>query len=347
MKYNTLGRTDVKVSDLCLGSMTWGTGTPEAEGHDQIDMALDHGINFIDSAEMYPVLPTSKETQGDSERVLGTWLKKTGRRDDVVIATKVSGAGFPYIRNGSVPTGKAVKEAVEGNLERLQTDYIDVYQLHWPARKHYHFRNYWNFQPETQPREETKEHMLDILSAMTDLIKEGKIRACGLSNETAWGVGQWARIAEENNLPHMATIQNEYSLLCRIYDMDLAEASHQEQIDLICYSPLATGLLTGKYDGGKIPEGSRASISGDLNGRLTEHALAATTAYQQVADKHGLSLVQLSLAFCTSRPFMGSVIFGARAPGQLEEILKAKDVVLSDEALTDINAVHRDHPMPF
>ncbi|MEM7242896.1 MAG: aldo/keto reductase [Pseudomonadota bacterium] len=347
MDYRTLGTSDLNVSHLCLGSMTWGTQNTEAEGHAQIDLALDHGVNFIDTAEMYPVNPTSAETQGDSERILGTWIEKSGRRKDIVLATKICGAGYGVVRGGAPISSKTLAEAVDGSLQRLKTDYIDLYQLHWPNRGSFQFRQYWNYDPSHQVKEDNIAHMEDVLGAMGDLVKAGKIRHIGLSNESAWGVTQWCRVAEENNLPRMVTIQNEYSLMYRLGDTDLAEACHNEKVDMICYSPLVTGMITGKYLDGQVPAKSRGELSPGLFGRLAPRSDAAVRAYMEVAEEHGLDIVHLALAFAASRPFMGSVIFGARADGQLERILDAHDVTLSKEVFRDIDKAHRAHPMPF
>ena len=298
MKYNDLGRTGLKVSELCLGSMTWGTQNPEAEGHQQIDFALEHGINFIDTAEMYPTTPLSAETQGDTESIIGTWFAKTGRREDVILATKVSGSGYRHVRSGAPISPDTINTAIDCSLKRLQTDYIDLYQLHWPNRGSYHFRQSWGFDATGQDTAETLEHMREVLETLEVLVKAGKVRHVGLSNESAWGTAKFLQIAEANNLPRMASIQNEYSLLCRIFDLDLAELSHHEDVGLLSFSPLACGMLTGKYRNGAIPEGSRASINDGLGGRFKPNAMAAVEAYAGVAEKHGLDFTQMALAFC-------------------------------------------------
>ncbi|SMR71443.1 Predicted oxidoreductase [Aliiroseovarius halocynthiae] len=352
MRMNTLANGALEVSALCLGSMTWGsTNTPE-EGHDQIDMFLDHGGNFIDTAEMYPVNPILAERCGASEATIGGWLAKTGRRDDVVIATKVSGDNPGWKRNGKGYDGTNLFQAVEESLAKLNTDYIDVYQTHWPLRGSYAFRQNWTFDPSGQNRDEVEAHMRDVLEAMADLVKGGKVRHFALSNESAWGTAQWLRIAREMGAPEVVSVQNEYSLMHRLADTDLAELCMNEGVRILSYSPLATGLLTGKYQNGAVPAGSRLEIAAkngypDLGGRITDQAFPAVGAYQAVADKHGLDLVQMSLAFVVSRPFMGSTIFGASSIQQLARILDGKDLVLSDEVLADIDAAHRAHPMPF
>ena len=349
MKYKKLGRTDIEVSELCLGSMTWGTQNSEAEGHGQIDIALNHGVNFIDTAEMYPTTPLSQDTQGRTEEIIGSWIAKTGRREDVVVATKVTGSGSSAVRgrDGADISPATIREAVEGSLKRLQTDYIDLYQFHWPNRGSYHFRKYWKFDPSGQDRNKTRDDITECLQTVGELVKEGKIRSFGTSNESCWGVSQFLEISEAEGLPRMASIQNEYSLLCRIYDLDLAELSINEDVGLLAYSPLAAGILTGKYQGNITPEGSRRTFSDNLGGRLTEYAYPAVDAYLAVAKKHDLDPSQMALAFCMTRPFMTSVIFGATSNEQLENSLKSADLSLSTEVMDDIQTVHRTHPMPI
>ena len=353
MKQNELGRTGIKVSELCLGSMTWGTQNTEAEGHEQIDYSLDHGINFIDTAEMYPTTPLSKETQGDTERVIGTWVANNkARRDNVVIATKVSGAGFAHVRDGAPISKATIDEALHNSLTSLQTDYVDLYQLHWPNRGSYHFRKSWTFDPTQQSKQETLDHMQEVLETLDGYVKAGKVRAIGLSNESAWGSAQWLRLSEEKDLPRMASIQNEYSLLCRYFDLDLAELCHNEDFGLLSYSPLAAGLLTGKYadyaEGSERPKGSRAEVSNDtLAGRWTSNAHSAIAAYHNVAKKHGIDPTQMALAWCLTRPFMTSVIFGATTMEQLKNSIKAADLQLDDEVMKDISDVYRNYPVPF
>ena len=347
MKMNQLGRTGIEVSAFCLGSMTWGTQTTEAEGHAQIDRALDAGINFIDTAEMYPVNPISAETSGRTEAIIGTWLARTGRRDEVVLATKISGAGNRAVRDGAPISGAGIRAAVEGSLRRLQTDYIDLYQLHWPNRGSYMFRQNWDYDPSQQDRADTLTHMQEVLEALQAEVQRGTIRAVGLSNESAWGSSEWLRLAELGQGPRMATIQNEYSLMCRLFDTDLAELSVNEDLGLLAFSPLAAGLLSGKYQDGAIPAGSRMSIVDNLGGRKGPRAFEAVAAYLDVAARHGLDPVQMALAWCLIRPFMASVIFGATTQVQLEHALGAADLVLSEEVLRDLNAVHRAHPMPY
>ena len=347
MQKRKLGSSDLQVTDLCLGSMTWGTQNTAEEGHDQIDMALDAGINFIDTAEMYPVNPISAETIGRTEQIIGQWFERDSRRKDVVLATKHSGAGVEYVRAGAGISSGSIGETIEGSLRRLKTDYIDLYQFHWPNRGSYMFRKNWNYDPTDQNRAETIAHMEDALGALQQEVKRGTIRAFGLSNESAWGMAQWAAVADRVGGPRPVTVQNEYSLMCRLADTDVAEACINEQIDMLAFSPLAAGLLTGKYQGGAVPEGSRMSLNGDLGGRKTDRAFAAVDAYLGVAQAHGLDPVHMALAWCRARPFMGSVIFGATSLEQLGRALGAAEVTLRAEVTTELDTVHKAHPMPY
>jgi aryl-alcohol dehydrogenase-like predicted oxidoreductase len=348
MQKKEMGRTGVMVTDMCLGTMTFGTQTTEAEGHRQIEMALDHGLNFMDTAEMYPVNPVAKETIGRTEEIIGNWIAANpGRRDEFVLATKHSGAGLMAVRDGAPITAESIPTTVEGSLKRLKTDCIDLYQFHWPNRGSYMFRKNWAFEPSLQNRAETLANIEDTLGALQREVDKGNIRHFGLSNESAWGTTQWVNAADRLDLPRVATIQNEYSLLCRMYDTDLAEVSVNEDVGLICYSPLAAGLLTGKYQNGVVPAGSRMDINGDLGGRKGERAFAAVDAYAALAAEHGLDLTNMSLAWARQRPFMCSVIFGATTEAQLQHILEGKDLVLSDEVMTAIDRIHKQHPMPF
>ena len=347
MQMNKLAGGKLEVSALCLGSMLWGSTNTEAEGHAQIDMSLDHGINFIDTAEMYPVNPIKAEACGRSEEVIGSWIAKSGRRSDVVVATKVSGDNPGWKRGGKGYTGAIIHEAVDDSLTKLNTDYIDLYQTHWPIRGSYAFRQNWTFDPSGQNRDEVEAHMRDVLSAMIDVVKAGKVRHFGLSNESAWGTAQWLRIARDMGAPEVISVQNEYSLMNRLADTDLAELCMNEDVCILSYSPLATGLLTGKYQGNAVPKGSRLDLSPGLGGRCTPRAFDAVDAYLAVAKKHGLDPVHLALAFSVSRPFMGSTIFGASSMEQLTRVLDGKDLTLSAEVLKDIDLTHRAHPMPF
>jgi aryl-alcohol dehydrogenase-like predicted oxidoreductase len=348
MKMNPMGRTGVMVSELCLGTMTFGTQTSETEGHAQMDCALGNGINFVDTAEMYPANPISRETIGRTEEILGTWnAKNRSRRADYVLATKHSGEGLRHVRDGAPISAKTIPKTIEGSLRRLETDYIDLYQFHWPNRGSYMFRKNWDYNPTYQNKTATIANMEECLEALQKQVDKGNIKYFGLSNETAWGTAQWLRISEDRSLPRAVTIQNEYSLLCRLYDTDLAELSAYEDIGLITYSPLAAGLLTGKYQNNAVPRGSRKSISSELAGRATDRVWAVIEAYLKIAAKHDIDIVHMSLAWCLTRPFICSAIFGASRHEQLEHILKTRNIELSDECLDDIAKVHKANPMPY
>lgn len=342
MKMHRLGRTDVEVSEICLGTMTWGLQNSEAEGHEQMDYALAQGINFIDTAEMYAV-PPSAETFGKTETIIGTWFEARQNRDKVILASKVAGGGRPWVRGGRGIDGAGVREAIEGSLRRLKTDYIDLYQVHWPRRGHYHFEGSWDYNPFTQNREEVVPNILEVLEVMGELVKEGKIRYFGLSNETAWGTMQYLKFAEQHGLPRVQSIQNEYNFLRRYYDLDLAELAYHEDIGLLAYSPLASGAISGKYLGGVLPPGTRGAIAGSAyrNNRLTEPAIRA---YIALAQKHGLDVNQMAIAFCLTKPFMTSVIIGATSMAQLKVDIAAADLTLSDEVLAGIQEIFMQYP---
>ena len=347
MRRTQLGRTGIEVSEYCLGTMTFGTNTDEAEGFRQLDASLDYGIDFLDTAEMYPVNPVRKETVGDTEAIIGRWVAKTGRRSEYVIATKCAGENTSFVREGELVDGKIIRAACEASLKRLQTDYIDLYQLHWPNRGSYHFRQIWTFDPSKQDRAAVIQNMEDVMGALKDLVDEGKIRAFGLSNESAWGTGAWLAAGERTGGPRIAAIQNEYSYLCRIpYDADMAELGHHEDVTLLAFSPLATGFVTGKYLDGALPEGSRHQIAGG-SPRMSPRMDGAVRAHLEVAQKHGIDPVHMAMAFCLQRPFPCIPIFGATSMAQLEHIAAGRDVVLSSDLLDDLDAAHRAHPMPF
>jgi len=337
MKTRKLGRTGVDVTEICLGTMTWGRQNTEADGHEQMDYAVAQGINFFDTAEMYAV-PPDATTYGKTEEIIGTWFRKSGRRQDIILASKVAGGGRPWIRGGRGIDGPSVREAVEGSLRRLQTDYIDLYQIHWPRRGHYHWEGSWTYNPYTQDKDEVLPNILEVLQEMGKLVKEGKIRWFGLSNETAWGTMQYLKLSAELGLPRVQSIQNEYNFLRRYYDLDLAELAHHEDVGLLAYSPLAAGALSGKYLDGKLPPGSRGAISGG-NYRSNEITEPAIRAYMALADKHGLDVNQMAIAFCLTKPFMTSVIIGATTMDQLRTDIAAADVTLSPEVLDGIQQI--------
>jgi aryl-alcohol dehydrogenase-like predicted oxidoreductase len=346
MLYNKLGQTDINVSSICLGSMTWGLQNTEAEGHEQMDYALDQGVNFFDTAEMYAV-PPSADTYGKTESIIGTWFAKTGNRDKVVLASKITGPALPWIRGGNSKIDrKNILEALDASLKRLQTDYIDLYQLHWPNRGSYHFGQQWNYTPKVNKAKE-EENFIEVLETMQEQIKAGKIRNVGLSNETAWGTMKWLRTSEEHGLPRMASIQNEYSLLCRHFDTDLHEIAVAEECGLLAWSPLACGMLSGKYLDGARPKGARWNFEQRNIHRDTEAANEAVRAYIDVAKKHDLDVCQMALAFVNSRPHVTSNIIGATSMEQLKNNVSSIDLTLSTECLKDIESVYRKFPMVF
>lgn len=347
MKQLPLGRTNIMVSEWCLGTMTFPNHTPMEDAHRQIDMSLDAGINFVDTAEMYPVNPVTAETAGDSEACIGEWFARTGRRDEVVLATKVAGDNGGAVRGGKGYDGPVVREAIDASLKRLKTDYIDLYQLHWPMRGSYMFRNNWTYDPSGQNRQQTLDHMADVLGALGEAVKAGKVRAIGLSNESAWGTTRWIDVAAQVGAPRMASVQNEYSLLCRLFDTDMAEVSVNEDVTLLSFSPLACGLLTGKYQNGALPAGSRMAINGDLGGRKQPRTFEVTQKYLDLAARDGLDPVHMAMAWQRTRPFPVSAIFGATTSAQLERILAGRDLVLSPELVAEIDRTHRANPFPY
>ncbi len=347
MKMNRLGKTDLQVSELCLGTMTFGNQTKEPDAHRQIEMSLDAGINFMDAAEMYPVNPIAKETIGLTEEILGNWFAKTGRRNEWIVATKHSGEGLQYVRDGAPISSETVPLAVESSLKRLKTDHIDLYQLHWPNRGSYMFRQNWTFDPTKQDRTSTLQNMADVLGALGREVEKGRIRHIGLSNESAWGTMMWLQVAQSIAGPRMETIQNEYSLMCRLADTDLAEVMIHEEVSLLPFSPLATGLLTGKYQNGAVPEASRMTLNETLGGRVTPRAFDAVAAYTKVAEEAGLDLALMALAWSARRSFVASSIFGATNSEQLAHLLKATNVTLSDDVLRALDETHKHHPMPY
>ena len=344
MKYTTLPNTDTKVSKICLGTMTWGKQNTEADGHEQMDFALDAGVNFFDTAELYSV-PATPETYGATEKIIGTWLKKTGNRDKVVLASKIAGGGdyTAHIRKGGLNRENII-DAIHKSLKRLQTDYIDLYQLHWPNRGVNVFgtRDF-----PTKTANQDAENHLEILETLQDFIKQGKIKHIGLSNETPWGTMKYMQAATTHNLPKPVTVQNSYSIIHRGYEVGMSEVSLRENIGLLAYSPLAQGVLSGKYLDGNKPEGARGTLFPRFIARyMGEGSLEAVSRYENIAKKNGISLTEMSLAFVNQLPFVTSNIIGATKMNQLKENINSINIELSDEVLNEINSVHAAIPNP-
>lgn len=345
MIYKTLGNTTINVSRLCLGTMTWGYQNTEQEAHEQLDYALSHGINFIDTAEMYAV-PPSKDTYGITETYIGSYFKKNpAAREKVILATKIAGPGMNYVRDGEGYTAKNIVQAVEDSLTRLQTDYIDLYQLHWTQRMIPRF-GVLNFQESWLNQEDRLQDTLGVLGA---LIKKGLIREIGLSNENSWGVMHCLRLHERDaQIPRVQSVQNVYSLVSRVADIELIEVLAREQVSLLPYSPLAGGLLTGKYQNEQRPEGSRFSTWGAE--RMTRYVNSRTdqaiSSYFTLAHEHTISLTQLALAFVNNRLVVASNIIGATTMDQLKECIDSDDIVLTQEILQSINRIHQANPNP-
>ena len=345
MQYRKLGRTGLDVSVICLGTMTWGRQNTESDGHAQMDYALSRGVNFFDTAEMYAV-PPNPQTYGKTEEIIGTWFAARKNRDKIILASKIAGPGLRWIRDGGNKIDRAnILKAVESSLKRLRTDYIDLYQLHWPNRGSYHFRDNWGYDPQFDARAVT-DNFLEVLETLDELVKSGKIRHAGLSNETAWGVMKYLRLSDEKNLPRMVSIQNEYSLLHRLFEPELHEVALAENIGLLAWSPLATGMLSGKYLDGTRPKGSRWTLLSSIE-RDTPQAQDAVRAYMAVAKKHGLDVCQMALAFVNARPFVTANIIGATTLGQLKINIDSIDLKLSPAVLADIDAVYRECPVPY
>ncbi len=344
-----MGRTDMDITRLCLGTMTYGVQTSEEDAFAQMDMAVEAGINCFDTAELYPVLPISKETQGESERIIGRWLKERDARDDVLIFSKVAGKGNHSTKDGQEIDGKDIHRAIERSLKNLQTDCIDLYQLHWPNRGSYNFRQLWNYHVDPSNTNEVVDNLLETIETLDALQKEGKIKAYGVSNDTAWGVMKMLALSEQNGLIRMASAQQEYSLLNRIFEPDMQEVSLREDVSLLTYSSLAGGLLTGKYgrNGEIIPEGSRRSIEGDVFGRVRPQIWDIVAQYLDIAAEAGIDPVHFAYRFCLSQNFVASVIIGASNKDQLKTILADDYEPLPQEVMDKISAVRRDYPIPF
>ncbi len=342
MQYNKLPHSTLEVSKICLGTMTFGEQNTEQEAFSQLDYALERGVNFIDTAEMYPV-PPKANTQGLTEQYIGNWLAKSGKREKIVLATKVAGPrNVPYIRENMSLDRKNIHLAIDDSLKRLQTDYVDLYQLHWPQRQTNCFGqlNY----PYPDAQEEVT--LIETLEALAELIKAGKVRYIGVSNETPWGVMTLLRLAEKHELPRIVSIQNPYNLLNRSFEVGLSEISHYEGVQLLAYSPLAFGCLSGKYLNGARPEGARCSLFERFVRYFTPQGEQATQAYVDLARQHGLDPAQMALAFVNQRPFVASNIIGATNLEQLKSNIDSLDVVLTDELLQGIQEIGTTYSNP-
>ena len=343
MKYTLLPGTDVKISQICLGTMTFGQQNSEADGHSQIDLALDKGINFIDTAEMYAV-PAREKTYGSTEEIIGSWLKKSGKRNEVVLATKIAGPnrGLAHVREDLSFNDATIRLSVEKSLQRLQTDHIDLYQLHWPERN----VNYFGQRGFKIKEESWEDNIQQVLETLKDLIDEGKIKHFGLSNETPWGLMRFLEESRKHDLPKIVTTQNPYSLLNRSFEVGLAEVCHRENVGLLAYSPLAFGVLSGKFLTGEAHPDARINLFPNFSRYNSENTRKASALYNEIAKDNNLTLTEMSLAFIRQQQFVASTIIGATTLEQLEENINTVDVVLSDEILMQIEKVQDLVPDP-
>ncbi|MEA3404840.1 MAG: NADP(H)-dependent aldo-keto reductase [Pseudomonadota bacterium] len=346
MIYNQLGHSDIEISRICLGTMTWGEQNTQAEAFAQMDYALSQGVNFWDTAELYSV-PPNPETYGRTEEMIGQWFKQHGKRNQVVLASKIAGPSdfTTHIREGKSRFNRQqIHQALEGSLKRLQTDYLDLYQLHWPERQTNYFGQLGFTAPEFDTPEMTE--FEETLEVLTELVKEGKIRQIGLSNETAWGTMKFLQLAESKGLQKIVSVQNPYSLLNRSYEVGLAEIAFQEKIGLLAYSPLGFGVLSGKYLNGQTPQDARITLYPHYDRYSNPNAVAATQAYANLAKNHNLTPTQLALAFVNSRPFVDANIIGATTLEQLKENIDSIEINLSEEILLAVEAIHAQYTIP-
>ena len=343
MKYTTLPGTDIKVSKICLGTMTFGNQNTESEGFDQMDLALEKGVNFFDTAELYPV-PANAKTQGETERIMGNWFHKTGNRSKIILATKAAGPGAytAHIRDNISFNKKNITEALDNSLKRLQTDYVDLYQLHWPERMTNFFgqRGYFH-----NPKDPWVENFEEALETLDELIKAGKIRQIGISNEAPWGLMRYLELSKKG-LPKTITIQNPYSLLTRVFEIGNSEICLRENVGLLAYSPLGFGRLTGKYRGGHNLDKARLTVFPNMARYNSDQSIEATERYYQIAQNYGISLTQMALAFVNQQPFLTSNIIGATNLDQLQENIGSIELSLSKELFKEIEAVHSQIPNP-
>lgn len=345
MQYRKLGDSDLDISVICLGTMTWGQQNSSKQAFEQMDYALAQGVNFFDTAELYAI-PPKAETYGRTEQIIGEWLKARGTRDQIVLASKIAGPGedwIPHIRGGKTRFNKDdIPLALDASLKRLQTDHLDLYQLHWPQRE----TNFFGKLGFESAADEDITPILETLEALAEQVKAGKIRHIGLSNETPWGVMQFLHYAELAGLPRIVSVQNPYCLLNRTYEIGLAEVSWREHAGLLAYSPLGFGVLSGKYLNGAQPEGARISLFPDYTRYSSPAAVAATEGYVTLANNHGLDPAQMALAYVNSRPFLSSTIIGATTMAQLRSNVASIDLHLSDEVLSAIEGIHQVHANP-
>ncbi|GAA5647123.1 MULTISPECIES: NADP(H)-dependent aldo-keto reductase [Vibrio] len=342
MQYTKLPHSTLEISKICLGTMTFGEQNTQAEASSQLDCALERGVNFIDTAEMYPV-PPKAETQGRTEEFIGNWLEKSGKREKIVLATKVAGPrNVPYIRDHMSLDRRNIHQAIDDSLRRLKTDYVDLYQLHWPQRQ----TNCFGQLNYPHPDSQDEVTLIETLEALSDLVKAGKVRYIGVSNETPWGVMTLLRLAEKHELPRIVSIQNPYNLLNRSFEVGLSEISHFEGVQLLAYSPLAFGCLSGKYLNGARPEGARCTLFERFVRYFTPQGVKATQAYVDLAREHGLDPAQMALAFVNQRPFVAANIIGATNLEQLKSNIDSIEVELTQELLEGIQQIGTTYSNP-
>ena len=343
MKFKKLGTTDLDVSLICLGTMTWGTQNTEKDAFEQMDYSLESGINFFDTAELYSVPPNS-ESYGKTETMIGNWFEKRKNREKIILATKVAGPGCNWIRGGGNNFDeKSIGEAINGSLKRLKTDYIDLYQLHWPERS----TNFFGRRDYTLDSEEGNWNSFEsVLKALEKFIKSGKIRYIGMSNETPYGLSKYIELSKNKNLPRMMSVQNPYNLVNRTYEIGMSEISIREKCGLLVYYPLATGALSGKYRNGQMPKNSRQALFKGWERHLNPLAMNAYEEYFKLAKEYQMTMAQLAQAFVNSRPFVTSNIIGATTMEQLKENIDSVNIELSDEIMEKINVIHNNNPNP-
>ena len=343
MKFKKLGNTDLDVSSICLGTMTWGTQNSEKDAFEQMDYSLDQGVNFFDTAELYSIPPTA-ESYGKTEVMIGNWFEKKKNRDKIILASKIAGPGLDWIRDGKNSFDeKGIGKAIEGSLKRLKTDYIDLYQLHWPERS----TNTFGRREYTINKNEKEWNDFEsVLNALDKFIKSGKIRYIGMSNETPYGLSKYLEISKNKNLPRMMSVQNPYSLVNRTYEIGMSEISIREKCGLLVYYPLASGALSGKYRKGQMPKNARMTLFKGWERMINPLAMKAYDEYYKLAKENNITMVQLAQAFVNSRPFVTSNIIGATTMEQLKENIESMNIKLTEETLEKINIIHNNNPNP-